>query len=114
MSALDIFEVQVEAFNEHDVERFLATYSEEAAVVGAGPEPLVGMDSLRAFYTPRLKDRSVHCAIDSVVLFGDRWVVARETVSNSAGATETIATFEVIGGLIQRASMLKASSASTR
>ena len=42
------------------------------------------------------------------MLFGERWVVAQERVINAGVATETIATFDVVDGLIQRASMLKA------
>lgn len=46
--------------------------------------------------------------IEQTVLFGDRWVVAREQVINAGVSTETIATFDVVDGLISRASMLKA------
>jgi len=46
--------------------------------------------------------------IDSTVLFGDRWVIAREYVINADVSTETIATFDVVDGRISRASMLKA------
>jgi len=46
--------------------------------------------------------------IDTSVLFGSRWVVAQERVINAGVATETIATFDVVDGVISRASMLKA------
>lgn len=108
MSTLSIVQAQVDAFNAHDLEAFLTFYARDAVVVGVAPEPLIGQERLRAFYAPRLRDDSVHCTIDASVLFGERWVVARELVSTAGGVTETIATFDIGGGLIQRASMLKA------
>ncbi len=99
---------QVAAFNTHDLERFLATYAQDVVVVGVTPEPIVGKDALRAFYAPRLAGADVHCTIDASVTYGERWVVAREIVSTSTGSGETIATFEVLDGVITRASMLKA------
>lgn len=108
MSALSIVQAQVDAFNAHDIEAFLATYAEDAVVTGVTPEPLVGRDRLREFYTPRLQNAGVRCDIDTSVLFGERWVIARELVVSAIGATETIATFDVVDGAISRASMLKA------
>lgn len=108
MTAETVVRTQVEAFNAHDLEAFLATYADDAVVTGVAPEPLRGHDALRAFYGPRLEDTSLSCAIDASVSFGERWVVAREWVSTSTGATETIATFDVVDGRIARASMVKA------
>ncbi|MBD7981642.1 MULTISPECIES: nuclear transport factor 2 family protein [Oerskovia] len=99
---------QVAAFNAHDLERFLATYAQDTVVVGVTPEPIVGKDALRAFYGPRLAGGDVHCTIDASVAYGERWVVAREIVTTSNGSGETVATFEVLDGVITRASMLKA------
>lgn len=104
-----VVRAQVEAFNAHDLEAFLATYADDAVVTGVTPEPLRGRDELRAFYGPRLTgDATLACTIDATVGFGDRWVVAREWITSGAGRTETIATFDVVDGRISRASMLKA------
>lgn len=99
---------QLDAFNAHDLDAFVATYAPDAVITGVSPEPLVGSEAIRAFYEPRLQNPELSCVIDRIVRFGDRWVVAQEQVINAGVATETIATFDVVDGLIARASMLKA------
>ena len=107
-SALDTVQAQLDAFNAHDLDAFVATYAADAVITGVAPEPIVGSAAIRAFYEPRLQNPELSCVIDTTVLFGSRWVVAQEQVVNAGVATETIATFDVIDGLISRASMLKA------
>ncbi len=108
MSATEIVRAQVEAFNNQDLEGFLATYSSDAIVIGVAPEPLVGSEQLRAFYEPRLQDTSLRCVLHTVLSLGERWVVARELITSSQSSSEVIATFDVVDGLIARASMLRA------
>lgn len=107
-SALDTVQAQLDAFNAHDLDAFVATYADDAVVTGVAPEPLVGSAAIRAFYEPRLQNPELSCVIDTSVLFGSRWVVAQERVINAGVTTETIATFDVVDGVISRASMLKA------
>ncbi len=107
-SALDTVQAQLDAFNAHDLDAFVATYAEDAVITGVAPEPIVGTAAIRAFYEPRLQNPELSCVIDTTVLFGTRWVVAQEQVVNAGVATETIATFDVVDGRISRASMLKA------
>ncbi|WP_136051152.1 nuclear transport factor 2 family protein [Microbacterium sp. K36] len=107
-SALDTVQAQLDAFNAHDLDAFVATYADDAVVTGVAADPLVGSAAIRAFYEPRLQNPELSCVIDTSVLFGSRWVVAQERVINAGVATETIATFDVIDGVISRASMLKA------
>ena len=107
-TALDTVQAQLEAFNAHDLEAFIATYAEDAVITGVAAEPIVGTAAIRAFYEPRLQNPELSCVIDNSVLFGIRWVVAQERVINADVSTETIATFDVVDGLIARASMLKA------
>lgn len=107
-TSIEVVREQVTAFNDRDLERFLATYGSESEVIGVTAEPLLGAGALREFYTPRFEDPSARCTIETYVLFDDRWVVAREAISNSQTVTDTIATFEVRAGVITRASMIKA------
>jgi hypothetical protein len=107
-SAHDTVLAQLDAFNAHDLDTFVATYADDAVITGVAPEPIVGAAAIRAFYEPRLQNPELSCVIDSTVLFGDRWVIAREYVINAGVSTETIATFDVVDGRISRASMLKA------
>lgn len=107
-SALDTVQAQLDAFNAHDLDAFVATYADDAVIAGVGPEPVIGAAAIRAFYEPRLQNPELSCVIDTSVLFGSRWVVAQERVINAGVETETIATFDVVDGRIARASMLKA------
>lgn len=107
-NALDTVQAQLEAFNAHDLEAFVATYAADAVITGVAPAPITGTAAIRAFYEPRLQNPELSCVIETTVLFGTRWVVAQEQVINAGIATETIATFDVVDGLISRASMLKA------
>lgn len=107
-SALDTVQAQLDAFNAHDLDAFVATYAPDAVITGVAPEPIIGAAAIRRFYEPRLQNPELSCAIDNSVLFGARWVVAQEQVINAGVATETIAAFDVVDGLIARASMLKA------
>ncbi|QYH36361.1 nuclear transport factor 2 family protein [Salinibacterium sp. M195] len=108
MNALNVVVAQLAAFNDHDLDAFIATYSPDAVVTGVIAEPIVGREALIEFYRPRFENPQLSCEIETVVQFGDRWVTAREYVRNGDAVTETIATFDVVDGLIQRASMLKA------
>lgn len=105
---LETVQAQLDAFNEHDLSAFVATYAADAVITGLTDEPISGSEAIRAFYGPRLQNPELSCAIQTTVLFGTRWVVVQEQVLNAGVATETIATFDVVGGLIARASMLKA------
>lgn len=107
-TAFDVVRAQVEAFNARDLDAFLATYSREAEVTGVAATPIAGAADLRAFYADRFGDAGVRCTIETYVLFGDRWVVARESIANSTGTTDTVAIFEVRDDVIVRAAMLKA------
>ena len=107
-TALDTVQAQLDAFNAHDLDAFVATYADDAVITGVAPSPLVGAAAIRAFYEPRLQNPELSCVIDTSVLFGARWVVAQERVINAGVSTETIATFDVMDGRIARASMLKA------
>ena len=53
-SALDTVQAQLDAFNAHDLEAFVATYADHAVGTAAAPEPPVGPAAIRAFYEPRL------------------------------------------------------------
>lgn len=106
-SPIDTVVAQLDAFNSHDLEAFLATYSLECVVVGVDIEPLIGQSALREFYAPRLANPDLSCLIEDTVAFGERFIVAHEFVINGTVSTETIATFEIVDGLISRASMVK-------
>lgn len=102
-----VFRRQVAAFNAHDLEGFLATYADDAVVLGVAPAPLAGAQALRAHYESRLGDTSLGCDVFATTTFGTRWLVAHERVRSGAGSEEVVAVFEVGGGVIRRATMVR-------
>jgi uncharacterized protein (TIGR02246 family) len=105
---IDVVRRQVDAFNSHDLSAFLGTYAADAVVVGAGDSPLLGRDELTSFYASRLTDTSLASTLQTILLLGERWVIAHESVASTNAVTEVIAVFEVRDGLIRRATLTKA------
>lgn len=108
MNPLEVFNAQVHAFNAHDVDRFLSSYAPDAVVTSTVNDPLVGHDAMRAHYTKRLANTALHCDVLATSFFGGRWIVAHELVKDGSATAEVIATFEVTGGRIVRASLVVA------
>lgn len=106
--AAAVVRAQVDAFNAHNLDAFLATYAPDASVAGIAPEVLTGHTALRDFYFPRLKDPALQCAIEMMLSVSKRWVVVREFVTSTRGTSETLAAFDVVDSVITRASILKA------
>lgn len=103
---LSVFRTQVDAFNAHNLSAFLATYAVDAEIVSGSGAPLVGHDLMSEHYRRRLATPHLRCDVLSVFEVGSRWVVAHELVGDDATSTEVVATFEVEGGVIRRASMM--------
>jgi len=104
----EVVQRQVDAFNTHDLEAFLATYAEDAVAGGGdGMEaPVRGREALRAHYARRLAQPGLRATIEQRVRMG-RWIVDYELVENEAGATPAIAVYEVEDGLIRRSTIIR-------
>ncbi len=96
---------QVAAFNAADLEAFLDTYADDAAVHGVPGGPLLGRAALRAAYAERLPGGGLHCEILASHEFGRHWVAVHERVTGPEGAVELVAVFDVSDGRIRRADM---------
>ena len=108
MEPEEVVQLQVDAFNAHDVEAFLATYAEDAVASGGDgmDAPVAGRDALRSHYARRLGQPGLRATIEQRVRLG-RWVVDYEIVENDAGATAALAVYEVEGSLIRRATIVR-------
>lgn len=107
-SPLQTFLDQLETFNDHNLEGFVDTYAEHAVIHGLLDQPLVGREAIRDFYANRFNDESLRCTVKESLVFDDRWVVAHEIVWRADSQTRTVAMFEVLGGRISRAMLMKA------
>jgi hypothetical protein len=101
-----VFDEQLTAFNEQDLDRFLATYAPDALVVGVGAAPLRGRDELRRHYRERFADASLRCEALATWVAGP-WLFAHERISGEAGEVEVAATFEIGDGVIARSVSLR-------
>jgi len=104
---VDVVQAQVEAYNEHDLDKFLACYADDAAIYDlTGERPVIqGQSALREAYAFLLSmpegagvdivDRIVS---DSIIIDKERFVGLPEGMV----VPDAIAVYEVRGGKIQR------------
>jgi uncharacterized protein (TIGR02246 family) len=104
----EVVQRQVDAFNAHDLEAFLATYAEDAVAAGGdGMDGAIqGRQALRAHYARRLAQPGLRATIEQRVRLG-RWVVDYEIVENDAGSTAALAVYELDGDVIRRSTIVR-------
>lgn len=104
-----VFRLQVEAFNAHDLDAFLATYHPEAVVRGVDPGAVLrGRAEMTEHYRRRLGQPGLHCDVLSAMTVAERWVVAHERVTTDAAVAELLAVFDVRDGVIAASASLPA------
>lgn len=103
-----VFRRQVDAFNSHDLEAFLACYADDAVVLSSRGAPILGGEALRAAYVHRFDDAALRCDIESVEHLADGWLRAHEIVTSSAGEVRVFALFQIVGDVIRRAGLFPA------
>ena len=96
---------QLEAYNAHDIDAFLATYSPDIEVFTLGGErQSQGLDAMRARYGKMFKDvPQLHCDISRRIVQGNV-VVDHEHLTGlpNGGTVDAIAIYEVRRGKIRR------------
>jgi hypothetical protein len=101
---------QIEAFNRHDLEAFLASYAPDAVVYDQ-PDRVrqSGIAEIRQAYAAAFAaNPGLHVAVSSRIVQG-RLVIQQEVLTGAAdGQTRTsVATYEVVGGKITRVGFTK-------
>lgn len=104
-SPADIVQRQVNAYNAHDIEAFMATYSPDIEIF-YHPDSLFmsGHEAMRNVYGPLFENTpALHCEISSRIVLG-RYVIDRERVTGTVDgeAIRAVAIYEVEAGLIRR------------
>jgi len=103
-TSADLVQRQLDAYNAHDLDALLATYSEDAQLF-EHPATLLasGHSQLRARFALRFQEPNLHAHLLHRVLI-DRFVIDHERVTRTfpegPGTIDLVATYEVIDGKI--------------
>ncbi|MFB6072487.1 MAG: nuclear transport factor 2 family protein [Halobacterium sp.] len=103
-SPADVVDRQIAAYNDHDVDAFVAEFDEDAVVSGLGEaEPMaVGREEVRELYGGQFEAVSPTVEILSRMTLGE-FVVDHERVErDESDAAEAIGVYRVRDGVIDR------------
>lgn len=101
-----VVQAQLEAYNERDIDKFVATYSDDVELF-ALPDKLLmrGAAQLREQYTQTFADERLHATIVNRIVVGNTVVDherVRLTMPDGPGTIEALAIYEVRDGKITR------------
>jgi hypothetical protein len=106
MSAEGAVQGQLDAYNAHDLERFLAFYADDVRIFRPpAPEPAIaGKRALAQYYaTERFNIATLHAKLVNRMVLGNK-VVDHERISGlRESAFEVVAVYDVADGLIHSA-----------
>ena len=102
-----VVQAQLDAYNAHDVDAFVATYAEDIQLFEHPAKLLAaGHAQLRERYAPRFKDSLLHAVVVKRIVMGsiviDEEKVVR-TFPEGAGTLRAVAIYEVQAGKIAKA-----------
>ena len=104
MNPVDPVQRQLDAYNDRDLDRFVACYSEDIRVFrmpDAAKPALEGRAAFGEFYrTKRFNQAGLHAELVSRMAFGNKVIDHERIVGLGAEAVEAAAVYEVKGGLI--------------
>ncbi|MET9400434.1 nuclear transport factor 2 family protein [Kitasatospora sp. NPDC002965] len=102
----DVVEQQLAAYNNHDIDAFVATYAEDVTVHRADGSRLQGRQALRDKYAGQFAEGRCRAEIVGRLVEGDR-VVDHEIAHGLAdGPVRVLVAYRVRGGLIDRVDFL--------
>ena len=107
-SPLDVVNKRMDAYNKHDLDTFLSTYSDDIQVY-TYPNARVGKKGkahIRWIFEPLFKDAAVKVTIDQQIVQG-RYVVNEETVEEKGKTKRYVSIYEVKDGLIKSVRFLR-------
>jgi hypothetical protein len=98
---------QLEAYNAHDVEAWLATYADDARQFEHPAKPLAnGKDEIRERIAVRFREPNLHARLIHRAVLGEMVIDHEEvtrTFPEGTGRMEMVAIYEVRGGRIANA-----------
>ena len=94
---------QLDAYNRHDLDAFMATYRDDAKVwrMPAATPALDGADAIRAFYRDaRFNVPTLHAELLARTVLGGKVADHERVTGLKADPTEALAVYEVVDGRI--------------
>ena len=103
MSASDVVQRQVEAYNARDLERFVALYADAVRIFRMpSVEPAIsGKAQLGEVYRARFSAASLHAEILNRIVLGNKVIDHERVRGIQEHPVEAVAVYEVAGDLIQ-------------
>jgi hypothetical protein len=99
-SPLTVVNKRMDAYNQHDLKKFLATYDEDVQIYTYPDKPLAeGKAHLQSIFEPMLKEGKVKVKIHHQIQ-KDSYVINHETVIYDNTETEYVSVYKVENGLI--------------
>lgn len=100
-SPLEVVNLRMRAYNEHNLDAFLSTYSEEIEIFIYPDKSLgKGKKHIKKLFENLFREGSVHVDIHHQIT-KDSYVINHETVVSGDKKTEYISIYEVRSGLIR-------------
>ena len=96
-----VVNLQLEAYNSRDIDKFIATYSEDIEIYDAkGKMTMKGHQQLREGYEGFFKNTpNLHCHIENRIVINNK-VIDKERVTANERIIEAVAIYEVANGKI--------------
>lgn len=105
LSPAALVDAQIEAYNDHDLERFCSFFADDVEVGRLGQDGtlLSGKSELKARYRSRFSETpDVHCTIDQRITLGSFVIDAERLINTGPEARHVIALYQVEGSQIRR------------
>jgi len=105
VSAADVVQRQVEAYNDRDLDRFVSAYSETIAIfrMPSAEPSILGKRQLTEFYaTQRFNLPGLRAEIVNRIVLGDKVIDHERVWGVRDGPIEVVAIYEVVGDRIER------------
>jgi len=99
-----LVQIQLEAYNHHDLELFLSVFSPYVMVYDHPCEPIMsGIDEMREHYTRLFEENlNIHAELIQRISMGPYVIDHERITGRNEGTLEIIAIYEVRDGLIQQ------------
>jgi hypothetical protein len=107
-TTFELIDDEVAAFNERDIEAFVATFAADATLAGprGADGTIAGHEGIREHFGRQMAREGRRVEILSRVALGS-WVIDHEIVYEDDGTLEQIAAYQVRDGLIAHVDVLR-------